>query len=117
MNRWRARLVELQGDAFAPPAHVQNVQIVQKPPSLPPSEHFEQFEQQPEPTPAAQNDTWTDAEEERTDAEEERAAIASMTAVRRAPGPKRWRVLIRTTHRVTCGRSVGCASLMTVAVS
>ena len=65
MNRWRARLAELQSDAFAPPRHVQNVQIVQKSSSVPPSEHFEQFEQRPEPAPAAQNDTWTEAEEER----------------------------------------------------
>ena len=63
MNRWRARLAELQSDAFALPA--QNVQIVQKPSVLPTSEHFEHFEQQPEPVPVAQNDTWTDAEEER----------------------------------------------------
>ena len=64
MNRWRARLAELQSDAFAPPAHVQNVQIVQKSPSVPTSEHFEQFEQQPEPA-RHQDDTWTDAQEER----------------------------------------------------
>jgi hypothetical protein len=45
VNRWRVRLAELQSDAFAPPAHVQNVQNVQKPPT---SEHFEQIEQWPE---------------------------------------------------------------------
>ena len=65
MNRWRVRLAELQGDAFAPPAHVQIVQIVQKSPSVPPSEHFEQFEQGPKPPPAAQDGTWTDANDER----------------------------------------------------
>ena len=65
MNRWRARLAELQSDVFAPPRHVQNVQIVQKSPSVPPSEHFEQFEQRPEPAPAAKDNTWTDGEEER----------------------------------------------------
>jgi hypothetical protein len=65
MNRWRARLAELQGDACAPPAHVQNVQIVQKSPSTPTSEHFEHIEQQPEPAPAAQGNNWSEVEEER----------------------------------------------------
>jgi hypothetical protein len=65
MNRWRARLVELQRESLATPAHVQNVQIVQKPPSAHPSEHFEQIEQGPEAVTAVQDDTWTDAEEER----------------------------------------------------
>lgn len=60
MNRWRVRLAELQGDAFAPPAHVQNVQYVQK---LSPSEHFEQIEQRSE-APTTQDDTWADANEE-----------------------------------------------------
>jgi hypothetical protein len=65
MNRWRARLVKLQSEVPAQPAHVQNVQIVQN--SLLPqtSEHFEQIEQRPEPVTAAQDDTWTDVEEER----------------------------------------------------
>jgi hypothetical protein len=62
VNRWRARLSELQSDAFAPPTHVQNVQIVQKSPSAPRVEHFEQFERQPEPV---LGNAWTDAEEER----------------------------------------------------
>ena len=61
MNRWRARLVELQSDAFAPPARVQNVQ---KSFSVPACEHFEQFEQRTGSTPAAQIGTWTDAQEE-----------------------------------------------------
>jgi hypothetical protein len=65
MNRWRARLVELQSESLATPAHVQNVQIVQKPPSAHTSEHFEQIEQRPEPATSVQDDTWTDAEEER----------------------------------------------------
>jgi hypothetical protein len=64
VNRWRARLAELQSDASALPAHVQNVQNVQKSPSASASEHFEQFDQ---PGPAAQDD--------RTDTEEERSAI------------------------------------------
>ena len=61
MNRWRARLVELQSDALAPPARVQNVQNVEKSSSVPACEHFEQFEQRTGSTPAA----WADAEEER----------------------------------------------------
>jgi hypothetical protein len=65
MNRWRARLAELQGDASAPPVHVQNVQIVQKSPSIPTSEHFEHIEQRPEPAPAAQANNWSEVEEER----------------------------------------------------
>jgi hypothetical protein len=65
MNRWRVRLAELQSDVPAQPTHVRNVQIVQKSPSVLPSEHFEQFEQRTEPVRAAQDDTWTDAEEER----------------------------------------------------
>ena len=65
MNRWRARLVELQSESLATPAHVQNVQIVQKPLSAHTSEHFEQIEQRPEPATSAQDDPWTDAEEER----------------------------------------------------
>ena len=65
MNRWRARLAELQSDACTSPARVQNVQNVQKPPSPPASEHFEQFERRPEPALAAKDDTWTDGEEER----------------------------------------------------
>jgi hypothetical protein len=65
MNRWRARLVELQSDAPTPRTHVQNVQNVQNPPPLLTSEHFEHFEQWPEPVPPAQKDTWDDAEEER----------------------------------------------------
>jgi hypothetical protein len=65
MNRWRARLVELQGDSHAPSAHVQNVQIVQKSQSPLTSEHIEQIEQRRELVTAAQDDTWTDAQEER----------------------------------------------------
>ena len=65
MNRWRARLAELQSDSLTSPAHVQNVQIVQKSPSPQTSEHIEQIEQRREPVTAAQDDTWTDAEEER----------------------------------------------------
>jgi hypothetical protein len=65
MNRWRARLAELQSDASAPSAHVQNVQIVQKSPSVPTFERFERFERWPEPAPTAKNDTGTDAHEER----------------------------------------------------
>jgi hypothetical protein len=69
MNRWRARLAELQGDSLAPSAHVQNVQNVQKsssvPSSDPSSEHFEQIEQRPDAVTAAQDDLWTDAKEER----------------------------------------------------
>jgi hypothetical protein len=64
MNRWRARLAELRGDAFTPPAHVQNVQIVQKS-SFPTSEHFEQIEHRHEPLTALHDGAWTDAEEER----------------------------------------------------
>ena len=64
MNRWRARLAELQDDAFAPPAQVQNVQIVQN--SLTPLtfEHFEQIEQ-PETVSPAQDGVWSDVQEER----------------------------------------------------
>jgi hypothetical protein len=65
MNRWRARLVELQSDSNALSAHVQNVQIVQKSQSPLTSEHIEQIEQRRELVTAAQDDTWTDAEEER----------------------------------------------------
>ena len=65
MNRWRARLVELQSDSLSPPTHVQNVQIVQKSQSPLTSEHIEQIEQRRELVTAAQDDTWTDAEEER----------------------------------------------------
>jgi hypothetical protein len=36
MNRWRARLAELQSDVSTPLAHVQNVQIVQKSLPVPP---------------------------------------------------------------------------------
>jgi hypothetical protein len=66
MNRWRVRLAELQNDTSAAPAHVQNVQNVQKATAVPPSEHFEHIEQ-PEPIPATQHGT--------ADAEAERAAI------------------------------------------
>ena len=45
MNRWQARLAELQGDTSAPPAHVQNVQNVQKSFAPPLFEHFGQIEQ------------------------------------------------------------------------
>jgi hypothetical protein len=67
VNRWRVRLAELQGDAFALPADVQNVQIVQKSaPSLFSSEHFERIEHGPEPLPTPQDDsTWTDTQGER----------------------------------------------------
>jgi hypothetical protein len=65
MNRWRARLAKLQSEVSAQPAHVQNVQIVQKSPSPHTSEHFEQIEQRPERVTAAHDDTWTGAEEER----------------------------------------------------
>jgi hypothetical protein len=65
MNRWRARLAELQGDGPTPPAHVQYVQIVQSSPSIPTSEHFEHIEQRPEPAPAAQGNNWSEVEEER----------------------------------------------------
>ena len=58
MNRWRARLAELRSDPLTPPAQVQNVQTVQKPSSIPTFEHFERVTE-------AQDDTWTDAEEER----------------------------------------------------
>jgi hypothetical protein len=64
MNRWRTRLAELQSGARASPAHVQNVQIVRKSQSVPPFEHFEQFEQPAEGTPAPTG-AWTDAQEER----------------------------------------------------
>jgi hypothetical protein len=62
MNRWRARLAELQSNAAAGSAPVQNVQIVQKSPSVPAFEHFEQFEQRSAPAP---NGTWTGVQEER----------------------------------------------------
>ena len=65
MNRWRARLAELQRNGCAPSARVQNVQIVQKSPSVPTYEHFEQIEQRPELVSAPRDDIWTDAEEER----------------------------------------------------
>ena len=65
MNRWRVRLAELQSESLAPSAHVQNVQIVQKSLSPLTSEHIEQIEQRRELVSAAQDDTWTDAEEER----------------------------------------------------
>ena len=68
MNRWRARLAELQSDTFAPTGRVQNAQIVQKSCSVPPFERFEQIEHQCEPTLSAQGDT-------RTEAHDERAAI------------------------------------------
>ena len=61
MNRWRARLVELQSDSNALSAHVQNVQIVQKSQSPLTSEHIEQIEQQRELVTAAQGDTWAEA--------------------------------------------------------
>jgi hypothetical protein len=61
VNRWRERLAELQNDAAAPTARVQNVQ---KSLSVRTFEHFEQIEQ-PGPLPPKQHDTWTDAEEER----------------------------------------------------
>ena len=61
MNRWRARLAELQSETCTSPARVQNVQNVQKSPSVLACEHFEQFERRPEPVP----DTWADPEEER----------------------------------------------------
>jgi hypothetical protein len=61
MNRWRTRLAELQSDARATSAHVQNVQIVRKSLSVPPFEHFEQFEQPTEGVPGA----WADVQEER----------------------------------------------------
>ena len=63
MNRWRARLAELQGCAL--PVRVQNVQIVQKSRSVPTFEHFEQFEQRPGSASAAEDGAWTVAEEER----------------------------------------------------
>ena len=65
MNRWRARLAELQSEAFEPPARVQIVQFVQSSSSAPTSEHFEQIERPPEPLAAARDDSWTDAEDER----------------------------------------------------
>ncbi len=65
MNRWRARLAELQGDAFEPPARVPNVQNVQKSLSSPVFEHFEQIEHRFEPTPTAPSNTGSDAYEER----------------------------------------------------
>jgi hypothetical protein len=96
MNRWRARLSELESDAPAPPAHVQNVQ---KPLSSPTFEHFEQFEQQSEPLPTA-NAAWTEAEEERAaiveyDAGAPRAWAEALARLDPAkpPGdvsPKRW---------------------------
>jgi hypothetical protein len=43
----------------------QSLAIVQKSPAVSPFEHFEQIEQRRGPVPAAQDDTWTDAEEER----------------------------------------------------
>jgi hypothetical protein len=61
MNRWRARLAELQGEAFALPVRAQNVQIVQKSRSVPTFEHFEQFEQRPDSAWAAEDGAWTDA--------------------------------------------------------
>lgn len=76
MNRWRARLAELHGDAFGPPAHVQNVQNVQKSSSFPASEHFEQIEHRSEPVPTPRPDNWTNAEEE------ERAAVIKYSAPR-----------------------------------
>jgi hypothetical protein len=45
--------------------YVQNVQIVQKSQSPLTSEHIEQIEQRREFVTAVQDDTWTDAEEER----------------------------------------------------
>ena len=94
MNRWRVRLAELQSDAFAPPARVQNVQIVQKLPSVTPSEHFEQIEQQPVLAP--QDDTWPDAEEER-------AAIAECDS----GAPRAWaEALARTRSGAPGGRRV-----------
>ena len=65
MNRWRARLAELQSDTFAPTERVQNVQIVQKSCSGPPFERFEQIEHRCEPTPSAQGSAWTEAHDER----------------------------------------------------
>jgi hypothetical protein len=47
MNRWRARLTELQG-ADTGSLHVQNVQNVQNSPSTLTFEHFERFEHCPE---------------------------------------------------------------------
>ena len=63
MNRWRARLAELQGARDEVPCTVQNVQIVQNP--LPDStfEHSEQFEQRAEAIERTR--AWSDAEEER----------------------------------------------------
>jgi hypothetical protein len=65
MNRWRARLAELQCNTFAPAAPVQIVQIVQKPAPVLTTEHFEQIEHPPEPLSAPQDGTWTDAQDER----------------------------------------------------
>src|SRR5271155_3871030 len=65
MNRWRSRLVELQNYSPASASRVQNVQIVQKSLLAFPSEHFEQIEQRPGLVPEAQDNIWTDAQEER----------------------------------------------------
>jgi hypothetical protein len=62
MNRWRARLGELQSNAAAGSAPVQNVQIVQKSSSVLAFEHFEQFEQRSAPAPSG---AWAGVQEER----------------------------------------------------
>jgi hypothetical protein len=63
MNRWRARLAEIDPDYIAEPATVQNVQIVQKSRSVPAFEHFEQIEQRREA--AQRQPSWGDEQEER----------------------------------------------------
>ena len=64
MNRWRARLTELQGASAEAPCTVQNVQNVQNVRPAPPFEHFEQFEQA-EHVPPVSTDIWSNTEEER----------------------------------------------------
>lgn len=63
MNRWRMRLADLQSPGYTSSERVQNVQNVQKSSPVLACEHFEQFEQWPEPVPAP--DTWADAHDER----------------------------------------------------
>jgi hypothetical protein len=79
VNRWRARLGELQANAAVSLARVQNVQNVQNSSSVPSFEHFEQIERPPKAGPSAQNGSWSDAEEER-------AAIAEYDG----GAPRRW---------------------------
>jgi len=62
VNRWHARLVELQDNDCSPSECVQKVQNVQKSPPVSSCEHIERFEQRAGP---AQNDAWTDVQEER----------------------------------------------------